>query len=132
MRKKFRSTLLAILSFLLLAYFYPGFTFETTHSIALASLVFSLLYLFVRPLIKFLSLPANLITFGLFSLLINVALLYLVSTVVPGFDIVPFQFRNSQVLGFSIPSFYLNTFFSSLVASTALSLMTSIFFWIFS
>jgi putative membrane protein len=132
MRKKIRTALLAILAFVLLTYFYPGFTFDSTSSIAFASATFAFVYLFVRPLIKILSLPLNIITFGLFSLLVNVAVLYLISVIVPGFEIVAFQFEGCEFLGVSVPSFYLNTFLSTLVASVALSASTSVFLWVFS
>ena len=132
MRKKIRTALLAILAFLLLTYFYPGFTFDSTSSIAFASVTFAFVYLFVRPLIKILSLPLNIITFGLFSLLVNVAVLYLISVVVPGFEITAFQFEGCEFLGVSVPPFHLNTFLSTLVASAALTASTSVFLWVFS
>lgn len=132
MKKRFRTALLAILAFLLLTYFYPGFTFDSTNSIAVASATFAFVYLFVRPLIKILSLPLNFITFGLFSLLVNVAMLYLISMIVPGFEIVAFQFEGCEFLGVSVPAFHLNTFLSTLVASAVLSVSTSVFLWIFS
>ncbi len=132
MKKRFRTALLAILAFLLLTYFYPGFTFDSTNSITVASATFAFVYLFVRPLIKVLSLPLNFITFGLFSLLVNVAILYLISMIVPGFEIVAFQFEGCEFLGVSVPAFYLNTFLSTLVASAVLSVSTSVFLWIFS
>ena len=132
MKKRFRTALLAILAFLLLTYFYPGFTFDSTNSITVASATFAFVYLFVRPLIKVLSLPLNFITFGLFSLLVNVAILYLISMIVPGFEIVAFQFEGCEFLGVSVPAFHLNTFLSTLVASAVLSVSTSVFLWIFS
>jgi uncharacterized membrane protein YvlD (DUF360 family) len=79
-----------------------------------------------------LSLPLNLITFGLFSMLVNVGILYLISVFVPGFEIVAFKFEGYEILGFSIPAIQLNTFFSTLVASVFLSLSTSVFLWVFS
>jgi putative membrane protein len=132
MRKKFRTALLAILSFLLIAYLYPGFSFESTNSMALASVIFAFVYLFVRPVIKLLSLPLNIITFGLFSLLVNVAVLYLISVIVPGFEITAFQFQGYELFGISFPAFYLNTFLSTLVASVGLSFFTSGLLWVFS
>jgi len=132
MKKKLRSVLFAALSFLVLAYFYPGFKFDNPKVMILAAVVFSFFYLFVRPILKIFSLPLNLITFGLFSLLINVILLYLLSSVVAGFKIVPFHFSGAEIAGFSLPSLYLNAFISAFVASIALSSLNSVLFWIFS
>ena len=132
MKKKLRSVLFAALSFLAIAYFYPGFKFDNPKVMVLAAVGFSVIYLFVRPILKIFSLPLNLITFGLFSLLINVILLYLLSSLVPGFKIVPFQFSGAEIAGFSLPAFYLNVFISAFVASVSLSFLNSVLFWIFS
>ena len=131
MKKVLRSALFASLSFLVLAYLYPGFKFVDTQSVVLATVGFSFIYLFVRPILKIFSIPLNLLTFGLFSLFINVILLYLLSVVVPGFEIVPFQFAGAEISGFHLPAVYLNVFVSALVASLALSFLNSLLFWIF-
>jgi len=132
MKKILRNALFAALSFLALAYVYPGFKFENPKAMVLAAVGFSFFYLFVRPILKIFSLPFNLLTFGIFSLFINVILIYLILTIVPGFKIVPFQFAGLEVAGFNLPAFYLNSFMSALAASIALSFLTSLFFWIFS
>src|SRR4030042_5419577 len=108
MKKMLRSAALASISFLILAYFYPGFTFGSPNDRLVTALIFAVLYLFLRPALKFLSIPLNLITFGLFSLLINVILLYLLTLTVRGFEIVSFNFSGVVFAGFNIPAIYLS------------------------
>ena len=126
-----RNAALASISFLVLAYFYPGFTFVGANDRVVAALIFAAFYLFLRPALKLLSIPLNLATFGLFSLIINVLLLYLLTFVVNGFEIIPFNFIGASFAGFNIPAVYLSSFFSAAVAAIAVSFFSSILFWIF-
>lgn len=43
--------------------------------------------LLIRPIVKLVTLPINLVTLGLFGLVINAALLWLVAYYVPGFEV---------------------------------------------
>ncbi len=56
----------------------------------LAGLVFTLVNVFVKPVLAFLSLPFIVVTLGLFYFLINVLMLYLTHWLVPGFHIASF------------------------------------------
>ncbi|MFH1335708.1 MAG: phage holin family protein [Candidatus Zixiibacteriota bacterium] len=61
--------------------------FEDLKVLVLASLVLGILNVFVRPVLIFLTLPINILSLGLFTLIINAFLLYLASGLVPGFEI---------------------------------------------
>ena len=53
-------------------------------SIALFALVIGLLNAFLLPILRILTLPLSIITLGLFSLVLNVAMFYLANHFVPG------------------------------------------------
>jgi len=55
-----------------------------------AGLVFTLVSLFVKPVLAFLSIPLIVVTLGIFYLLINVLMLYLTHWIVPQFTIATF------------------------------------------
>jgi putative membrane protein len=55
-----------------------------------AGLVFTLVSLFVKPVLAFLSIPFIVVTLGIFYLLINVLMLYLTHWIVPQFTIATF------------------------------------------
>ena len=55
-----------------------------------AALVLGLVNLIVRPVVKLIALPVTCLTLGLFGLVINAAMLYLVAWVVPGLETVGF------------------------------------------
>lgn len=56
----------------------------------LGALVLALVNATIRPVVKLLALPVTLLTLGLFSLVINAAMLYIVAWIVPKFDLVGF------------------------------------------
>lgn len=53
----------------------------------LAAIVLGLLSVFVKPLLTLLTLPLNVITLGLFSLVINTVLVLIADALVPGFSV---------------------------------------------
>jgi putative membrane protein len=56
----------------------------------IAALVLALVNAVIKPIVSLLALPVTILTLGLFSLVINAAMLYLAAAVVPGFDTVGF------------------------------------------
>ncbi len=64
----------------------------------------------IRPVVLILTLPINLLTLGLFTLVINAAMLKLVSVVVPGLVIENFSAAFFGALIISITSWLLNIF----------------------
>jgi putative membrane protein len=56
----------------------------------IAAVVLALVNATVKPVVHVLALPVTILTLGLFSLVINAAMIYLVAAVVPGFETVGF------------------------------------------
>jgi putative membrane protein len=50
----------------------------------------ALFNMFIKPIIKILTLPLNIITFGLFSLVINGAIFWYLGTIIDGFTVMSF------------------------------------------
>lgn len=83
----------------ILAWLVPTVGFSSFATLIIASLVLTILFAIVRPILKLLFLPINIITLGLFSGLINIFLLWLGTYLVPGFyihDMVLFGTQLSQ------------------------------------
>ncbi len=78
-----------IITLSVLAFFFPNISFSDWSVILLAGVVLTLINLVVKPILKLLTLPINVVTFGLFSGVINVGLLWLATWLVPGFEIKP-------------------------------------------
>lgn len=71
------------------AKFVPG-VMITVEGALIGSAVLALLNLLVKPVLKILTLPINIITLGLFSLVINAIIVLIAAQFVPGFIIANF------------------------------------------
>jgi putative membrane protein len=67
----------------------------------------------IRPVVLVLTLPINLLTLGLFTLVVNAAMLMLVSALVPGFVIESFRSAFFGSLVISLISWGVNVFISN-------------------
>ncbi|MEA2056299.1 MAG: phage holin family protein [Patescibacteria group bacterium] len=85
--KIFRSILITAITLAFLAWLLPTVSYLNLFTLILASLVFTLLQKIIKPVLKILFLPINIVTLGLFSVVLNVFLLWLVTFMVPGLQI---------------------------------------------
>ncbi len=80
---------ISALAILMAAYIVPGVTVTLISSL-IAAVVLGALNLFIRPIILIIALPINILTLGLFSLVVNALLVMLAAYLVPGFTIAGF------------------------------------------
>jgi putative membrane protein len=74
-----------------------------------ATLVLGILNTVLRPLLMLLSLPLLIVTLGLFTLIINAGLLYLVNLLLPGFHVRGFGGAFFGALIISVITLFLNS-----------------------
>jgi len=108
--------IITLLSILILAWLLPAVSYLNFTTLLIASVVLTILNSIVKPALKILLLPINIITLGLFSWVINVLILWLLIAIVPGFHI-------DQIDAFGL---HLGWFFSLLVVSFLISLIRGI------
>ncbi len=75
------------LAIIFTAWLIPGISVANFWSAMLACVVIAIINVFVKPVIKFISLPINILTVGLFSLVINALLLMLAGWITPGLHV---------------------------------------------
>lgn len=97
------------LAILVATHIVPGIEYDTAASLLVASLLFGILITFLRPLLFLLTLPLVVVTLGLFVLIINAGLLYLVGKLLKGFHVGGFWPAFWGALVISIVSLVLNT-----------------------
>jgi len=78
----------------------------------IAAGIFGVVNAVIRPVVLVLTLPINLLTLGLFTLVVNAAMLMLVSALVPGFVIESFRSAFFGALIISLISWGVNIFIS--------------------
>lgn len=95
-----------------------------------ASGVLTIIYLFVRPLLKILFLPINLLSLGFLSWIINVAVLYILKLIIPQIEISSWKFQGFSYQGLIIPSYYFNEVLTFIIVSFILSFVINFFSWL--
>jgi len=96
----------------------------------LGGVALTLLFLVLRPVLKIISLPINIITLGLFSFVINAFILYLLTIFISGIIIQDFSYPPFIFLGMSIPAIYLPLLFAYIYTSFVLSFIDSFLTWL--
>jgi putative membrane protein len=81
--------LISALAILVAAYLIPGAQITLIGAFVLA-VVLGLINITLKPILFILTLPITILTLGLFSLVINAALIMLASLIVPGFIVAGF------------------------------------------
>jgi putative membrane protein len=87
MRKIFLKWLINALALLVTTYVVQGIEVTGASALFLAAALLGILNALIRPILIILTLPINIITLGLFILVINGTMLWLVSVIIKGFVI---------------------------------------------
>ncbi len=85
--KTFLKILLTALAVVILANILPGVTVTSYITAIIVAAVIALLNMFVRPLLVFFTLPATIVTLGLFLFVINAIIILLADKLVDGFAV---------------------------------------------
>ena len=81
------SGLITALGLLIVDLIVPGVDLATFSTALIAALSIAVVNTFIRPVLVLFSLPLTLVTFGLFSFVVNGICFWLASTFVPGFSV---------------------------------------------
>ncbi len=110
MKRFFQTWLITTLAVVIAAYIVPGLHYGQALDLFVASLVLGILNAVLRPVLMLLTLPLVLFTLGLFTLVINALLLYLVGYLLrPHFYVDTFGGAFWGALLISIVTVVLNT-----------------------
>ncbi len=99
-----------LLALVVAAVFINGIRIQSITAGLLAAAILGIVNAVIRPVVLILTLPINILTLGLFTLVINAAMLKLVAELVPGFAIETFSAAFFGALLISIISWVLNLF----------------------
>lgn len=111
MRGLFLKWLVLTVSILFSAYIIGGIEVTSFFSAFFAAAILGILNTFFRPILIVLTLPINLLTFGLFTFVINALILKMASGVIPGFYVHGFWAAVFGSLVISIVNWFLSSFF---------------------
>ena len=74
----------------MIALYLPGVEVDGFYAALITALVLGLVNAVIRPIVILLTLPANILTLGLFTFVINGFMFWLVATIVKGFTVTGF------------------------------------------
>ncbi len=99
------------------------------YTLLLAGFILSLINMTVKPILSLLTLPFNVVTFGMFSFVTNAFILYLLTLLIGQIRIVAFLFPEFIFAEFVVPQIYLNTFNPFLFVAFLFSIIMSVIEW---
>lgn len=130
-KKYLRLFLINFLALWLVGKVLAGINFiDGYQTIALAALALTLADFLIKPLIKLLLFPINLLTLGSFRWLVDVIVLKIITMIIPQFQIIGFQFTGFIYNGFIIPSMFIIIFWAYVLTSLIVSLITTLILWL--
>ena len=100
------------LAIIITAYLLPGVRVAGFFAALVTALILGLINAFIRPVLILLTLPLNILTLGLFTLVINALLIMLAAAVVPGFTVQGFWWALLFGLVLAVVNFALGSIVS--------------------
>ena len=100
-------------SLYLLSFLFHGIIFDSFTAALITSIILGLINAILRPILIILTLPINILTLGIFSLVINALMLELASNFSPGFHIDNFTTAFFASIVLSVINFILSSIVKS-------------------
>ncbi len=95
-------------SIIIAAYFIPGVRVGSFLSALWVALFLGMVNILIRPILILITLPINILTLGLFTFVINAALILLASSVIKGFEVAGFWWALLYSIVLSVVNSLLN------------------------
>ena len=135
MNASMKTIIRKILTYIGVLYFLPQFIpgvhiSDGFPTLLIGGVALTLLFLVLKPILNLISFPVNFVTLGIFSLIVNVLLLYLLTVFVSGINITAFSYPRIDFEGFIIPALVFNTFFAYVYVSFVVSSVDSLITWL--
>ncbi len=102
---------LSALIIVVAAYLLPGVHIANFVTALVVAIILGLLNAFLKPVLLFLTLPINVLTLGLFTLVINAFIIVIITKIIPGFQIDNFWWAVLYSLLMSAINVLLHMFF---------------------
>ncbi len=103
--------ILTALAVWITAWILPGITVEPWYVSIIVAVVLGIINALIRPCVKLLSLPINIITLGLFTFVINALMVELCAWIVSGFEVANFWWALLFSLVLSIVTWFIGAVF---------------------
>lgn len=92
--------------------------------------VFGVVNIFVKPVIMLFALPVEIATLGLFTIIINAGMLYLVAYLIPSFNIQPFWFPGITYGPILVAPFPVPAVGTATIGSLLIGFISTTLYWL--
>ncbi|HVA96904.1 MAG TPA: phage holin family protein [Candidatus Acidoferrales bacterium] len=131
MKTVLRSIGIYLLALYFIPQIVPGFTIDGGFiTILIGAVILALMFMILKPILNIISFPVNMLTLGLFSIITNAFILYLLTILVPNITVQPFTYPHSHFYGFITPRIPFDTFFAYVYSAFILSCINSGIRWL--
>ena len=101
--------IVSALAIIVAAYLLPGVRVDSFTTGLVVAVVLGIINAFLKPLLLLLTLPINIVTLGLFTLVINALLVLVAASIVPGFHVDGFWAAFFYAIVLSLINMFLHT-----------------------
>jgi putative membrane protein len=106
-----------------------GFEFQDSGTVLLLAALLSLTDRIINPIVKFFTLPLNLLTFGLFNFILSCVYLYIFDLLIPGLQIVNGYLGPFNSTAIQIPTIRLSLIGVIIIGAFVISFLNAIVTW---
>lgn len=121
-----RTFLVNLAAFWVLSHLTPVMMIDNYQSLILLGGGLTLVNVLVRPVLKLITLPLNVLTLGLFSGFLTLAILYFVIRITPGVSVAELVIPSFSRSGFAIPEIHISRLAALVVISFGISFIHKI------
>jgi len=127
MKKILRFTLLLTFTLITTNYIWGNMSLDNPSIIIKTALILAVFEVILKPIIKIITIPINILTLGFFRIIINTLGLYLAVFLFEAFTVSNINSPATKILGFSIPQLQFQNFWAYLVTSFTISFILYFF-----
>ncbi len=132
MKGFFQEIFINVIALHIVMYLFTGLSISGGFwSIVVASILLTVGFRVLRPVLNIITLPLNVITFGLFQLLTIAFIVFLITLIYPQLIISAFEFQGLQFFGIIIQRFYVTLFLSYIIISGTIYFVNKAIVWLF-
>lgn len=110
---------------------FPGLSYDGSFkTLAIGAIGLMGMNIIIIPLLKIVFLPLNILTLGIFTFVINVIALYLLTTIMPAFRLVPYDYPGGTILGIPVQPMHLTVLWVAIIASFMIGFASHFLHWL--
>lgn len=97
----------------------------------IAGLLLAIGFKILKPILSLISIPFNMLSLGLFSIVIIAFILFIITLLYPPLEVRPFIFPELTLWGITVHKFYVSLILSYCLISATIYLITKLINWLF-